>query len=169
MSTPPVLIRNGALLQASDAELLADDAPLPASGRVLLSLARWRSERDALRGHGERIGVALPNDADVLAVWPELQTLKLIALEFPKSADGRAYSQARLLRERCGYTGELRATGDVLRDQLQFMQRCGFDAFLLRADQDAAACLAAFHDFTSAYQRAADQLPNVWSQRRAGV
>lgn len=156
------LIRNVALL-ADDAPLLADDAALPA-GRALVSLARWKAERATLPV--DRIGVQVPNTEDIVELWPTLAGATLIALEFPKSADGRAFSQARLLRQRCGYRGELRAVGEVLRDQLQFMQRCGFDAYLLRADQNGEACLQAFADFGMAYQNAADTLPNVFALRR---
>jgi len=162
----PCLIRGG-LLHRDDAPLLADDDGLPVDGKVIVSLARWRAERDTLAAHG--VGVLIPNTEDVVSVYPELIGVRLIALDFPTTADGRAFSQARLLRERCAYTGELRATGAVARDQLQFMERCGFDAFLLRADQDAVACLAAFKDLTIAYQRAVDAtaMPNVLAMRRA--
>jgi uncharacterized protein (DUF934 family) len=76
----------------------------------------------------------------------------LVALNFPEFKDGRPYSSARELRQRWRYQGEIRAVGDVLRDQLFFMKRCGFDAFLLREDQNLDAALSAFHDFQDAYQ-----------------
>jgi len=90
----------------------------------------------------------------------------LIALEIPKMADGRAYSQARVLRERYAYRGEIRAQGDVLHDLLFNMARCGINAFELRADQDAQDCLRAFADFDLAYQQAADGVETVLQQRR---
>lgn len=160
------IVRDGQIL-ANDTLTLAEDAALPASGRILVSLARWRKENEALLGSACTIGVLIPNTEDVAGLWPELQHRPLIAVHFPAWSDGRAYSQARVLRERYGYLGEVRATGDVARDQLQFMQRCGINAFEIRADQDPALCLKSLHDFDVAYQQAADSLPNVWAARRA--
>ena len=135
---------------------VADDAEL-STGPVIVSLARWRQERTALLARGEPVGVRLPNTVNVADVAADLPMLALVALEFPQFADGRAYSQARLLRERYGYPGEIRATGDVLRDQLFFMTRSGFDAFELRADRRLEDALEAFDDFSESYQPAADQ------------
>lgn len=135
---------------------VADDAELPA-GPVIVSLARWQQERATLRQRGTLVGVRLLNTANVADLVDDLPALALITLEFPKFADGRAYSQARLLRERYGYQGEIRATGDVLRDQLFFMTRSGFDAFELRADRSLEDALEAFNDFSESYQPAADQ------------
>jgi uncharacterized protein (DUF934 family) len=108
---------------------LDDEAPVPADGMVLVSFARWREARAALLARRGPVGVALANTDPVEALASDVARLDLIALHFPKFSDGRAYSQARLLRGRMGYGGELRATGNVLRDQLPFMLRCGFDAF----------------------------------------
>jgi uncharacterized protein (DUF934 family) len=160
------LIRDGRIVD-NDVQTLAADHPLPATGRVLVDLARWRQQAGALRAASCEVGVILPNTEDVLALWPEIGDRTLLAVEFPKWADGRAFSQARLLRERLGFRGELRAVGDVARDQLQFMQRCGINAFELRADQDPQRCLEALHDFDLAYQRAADSLDTIWARRRA--
>lgn len=136
-------------------QTVADDEPLPA-GPVIVSLARWQAERAGLLAHGP-VGVRLKNGEPVAALADDLARLAVIVLEFPEFRDGRAYTQARLLRERYGYRGELRAVGDVLRDQLFFMQRCGFDAFALRADRDLEDALAAFGEFTVTYQPAADE------------
>lgn len=146
---------------------LADDAPLPAAGKVIVSLKRFRAERAALDGSGLAVGVRIANTEDVAALAQELAGQPLIALEIPKFGDGRAYSQARLLRERHGYRGEIRAQGDVLHDQLFHMSRCGINAFELRADQDPQDCLRAFGDYDVAYQRAADGMEAVWQKRRA--
>ncbi|MDG4553633.1 MAG: DUF934 domain-containing protein [Candidatus Competibacter sp.] len=129
----------------------------PPTGPLIVSLARWRRERAELLARGGPLGVRLPNTADVAELVADLALLDLVALEFPKFSDGRAYSQARLLRERHGYRGEIRAVGDVLRDQLFFMARCGFDAFEARADRGLEDALAAFDDFSASYQPAADQ------------
>jgi uncharacterized protein (DUF934 family) len=135
---------------------VADDAELP-TGPIIISFARWRQERATLRERGEPVGVRLPNTTDVAELVSDLPELALVALEFPKFVDGRAYSQARLLRERHGYQGEIRATGDVLRDQLFFMARSGFDAFELRRDRSLEDALEAFQEFSERYQPAADQ------------
>lgn len=155
------LIRNQQIVQ-DDFVTLADDAALPSSGKVIVSLARWQQEESALRTSGVTAGVRIPNTVDVAAVWTSLSDRPLIALEFPAFADGRAYSQARLLHDRYRFKGEIRATGAaVVRDQLHNMHRSGINAFALRADQDAKVCLTAFKDFTQAYQPGADALKPV--------
>ena len=135
---------------------VADGEPLP-EGPVIVSLARWKTEREALRVRPAEIGVRLKNDDTVADIVEDLSQFAVVALEFPVFKDGRALSQARLLRERYGYRGELRAMGDVLRDQLFFMQRCGFDAFELRPDRRLEDALEAFTEFTVTYQAAADE------------
>ncbi|GAC1630011.1 MAG: DUF934 domain-containing protein [Nevskia sp.] len=164
------LIRNGHIV-ADDYMLLADDAALPASGKLIVSLERWRRERESLLASGLAVGVKLPNTADIATVWPEIADRPLIELDFPGFADGRAYSQGRLLSERYQFTstlgGELRATGKVVvRDQFQFLVRCGFNSFELREGQDPAACLAAVREFTVQYQQAADAVTPIFVQRR---
>jgi uncharacterized protein (DUF934 family) len=108
---------------------LADDEPVPAEGPVLVNFARWREARAALLACRGPIGVALANTDPVETLTSDVCRIDLITLHFPKFSDGRAYTQARLLRGRMGYGGELRATGNVLQDQLHFMLRCGFDSF----------------------------------------
>jgi uncharacterized protein (DUF934 family) len=151
----PSVIKNRQIV-ADHWQPVTDDAELPA-GPVIVSLARWQQERTTLRDRSEPVGVRLPNTANIADLADDLSALALVALEFPKFADGRAYSQARLLRERYGYQGEIRATGDVLRDQLFFMTRSGFDAFEIRADRSLEDALEAFNDFSESYQPAADQ------------
>ena len=110
-------------------QTLADDAAVPAEGMVLVSFARWREARAALLARRGPVGIALANTDPVETLGADVAHLDLIALHFPKFSDGRAYSQARLLRGRLGYGGELRATGNVLQDQALFMLRCGFYSF----------------------------------------
>ena len=107
-------------------------AEIPASGAVIVSLDQWRAQRDALLARGTPLGIRLHSDQSPEAIADDVRRFELIALEFPKFRDGRAYSYARLLRERYGFKGELRAVGDVLMEQLFFMVRTGFDAFDLR-------------------------------------
>ena len=137
---------------------VADDAALPPQGAVIVSLTRWRQERQALLARPDKlVGLRLKNDAPVADIAADLPYFAVIALEFPTFKDGRALTQAHLLRERYGYRGELRAVGDVLRDQIFFMQRCGFDTFELRSDQSLEDALEAFGEFTVTYQPAVDE------------
>jgi len=136
------LIRNGQVVENRWSILPEDGGiSLPEEGGLLLPLARWLEEG----GNPRRAacGVWLKPQDDPAQLLPDLATLPVIALSFPVFTDGRAYSQARLLRQRHGFQGELRAIGDVLPDQLAAMARCGFNAFLLRADQSPAAAFAA--------------------------
>ena len=161
-----ILIRHQQI-QADNYTSLADDAALPASGAIIVTLERFRREREALAAPTLSVGVKLPNTVDVIAAWPELSDRPLIALDFPGFADGRAYSQARLLSERFRYAGELRATGKaVVRDQFEFMVRCGFNSFELRDGEDPAACLAAAREFSVKYQQASDAVRPIFVQRR---
>lgn len=160
-----LLIRDGAVV-ADDARTLADDEALPSSGRVIVSLERWTREQTPLQTAALQVGVRIPNTTDVLTLDDAVLKQALIALEFPAFGDGRAYSQAHLLRQRRQYRGEIRATGAaVVRDQIAGMARCGINAFALRADQDAQACLQAFKDFSLGYQPATDGQPLIFRRR----
>jgi uncharacterized protein (DUF934 family) len=134
-------------------------APLPAEGDLIVPLALWREQQAALLARRGRTGVWLEGWEDPAALFSSGSIPELIAVRFLAFTDGRGYSVARLLRERHGFRGELRAIGDVLRDTLFDLARCGFDAFALRADQDAQAALTAFDDFSEVYQAAADRGP----------
>ena len=104
------------------------DAPLPKTGDVIVSFARLLADFGKLSKRAGRLGVEFPNAERAEVLESFLPALSLIALPFPKFADGRAYSQARVIRQ-LGFTGELRAVGDVLPDQLAFMREVGFDVF----------------------------------------
>ncbi|MFM1896937.1 MAG: hypothetical protein RLZZ385_2011 [Pseudomonadota bacterium] len=117
----------------------------------------WRFHRQALDDHSGNIAVWFNVDEDVSALGADLHKMPLIGLNFPVFTDGRAYTSARELRENLGYQGEVRAIGDVLRDQMYYMHRCGINAFLPRHDQDLQDCLAAFDDFKNGYQASPDQ------------
>jgi uncharacterized protein (DUF934 family) len=119
---------------------------------LIVPLVLWQRRREALLARGGRLGLRLAPDEGPEAVAQDLACFALIALEFPEFTDGRGYSTARLLRERHGFEGELRAIGDVQRDQLLNLQRCGFDSFALRDDQDPVAALDAFKEFAVRYQ-----------------
>lgn len=139
--------------------------PLP-DGKIIVSLSRWKAERDdLLRRKNSGLGVQLEPEDHAADIADDLAHLETIALNFPVFRDGRAYSTARLLRERYGYGGELRAVGDVLRDQIFYMQRCGFDAFEVRADRDLDDALKAFDEFSVTYQPAFDEKRPIWKRR----
>jgi len=145
---------------------LEDDGDaVPSGADVLVSLARWRSDREALRARAGRVGLAVPGETSPEELAPELEGVALVAVTIPKFTDGRAYSLARLLRARFGYGGELRARGDVLRDQLFYLSRCGFDSFELKAGKDVSDALAAFRDFSLTYQPATDHDQPIWRRR----
>lgn len=146
------IIRNHELVEDTWQQV-SDDAPLPTGGDVIVSLARFRAEREALLSRqGGRLGVRISTEDQPEDIAGDLPGLALIAIEFPKYVDGRGYSLARLLRERHGFGGELRAVGDVLRDQLLYMKRCGFDAFALKPGKDAQGALQAFAELSVQYQ-----------------
>ena len=135
---------------------VADDAELPGDGAILVSAARFLEDADALSRRAGRTGVIWPNNRDVDDLVPYLGRLAVVALVFPTFRDGRAYSQARLLRERYNYRGELRATGQVLRDQFLFMLRAGFDAFEVKKEKDAEAFANTVKRYSVFYQPTGD-------------
>jgi uncharacterized protein (DUF934 family) len=149
------LVKNGKI--SGDAFIhIADDAEIPAGGAVLISAARFLADADALSRRLGKTGVIWPNNRDVDDLVPYLGRLAVVALVFPTFRDGRAYSQARLLRERHNYRGELRATGQVLRDQFVFMLRAGFDAFEVKKDSDAEAYVNTVKRYSVFYQPTGD-------------
>jgi uncharacterized protein (DUF934 family) len=135
---------------------VADDAELPGEGAILVSAARFLEHAETLLLRAGKTGVIWPNNRDVDDLVPWLSRLAAVALVFPTFRDGRAYSQARLLRERHGYKGELRATGQVLRDQFVFMLRAGFDAFEVKKESDAEAFAATVKRYSVFYQPTGD-------------
>ncbi len=135
---------------------VADDADLPGEGAILISAARFLEDPESLSAREPRTGVIWPNNRDLDDLVPWLGRLAAVALVFPTFRDGRAYSQARLLRERHGYKGELRATGQVLRDQFVFMLRAGFDAFEVKKQADAEAFAATVKRYSVFYQPTGD-------------
>ncbi|QJD58535.1 DUF934 domain-containing protein [Pseudomonas sp. gcc21] len=127
------------------------------SDDLLVPLPLWQEHSHALLARDGGLGVWLEADEEVELIADDLQHFQVIALNFPVFSDGRHYSSARLLRERYKYQGEVRAIGDVLRDQLFYMKRCGFDAFAVRADRDPYEALESLKDFSVTYQAATDE------------
>ena len=158
------LLKGGRRVDDPWRRLGADEA-IPASGAVLLPFARFQAERAALAGRADPVGVLLAPNEPPEAIAGDLDRLSLVALEFPKFTDGRAYSTARILRERYGWRGELRAVGDVELEHLAFMERCGFDAFELASSDPERDWQIAQADFSLWYQPAADRRPTVIERR----
>jgi uncharacterized protein (DUF934 family) len=149
------LVKSGKITTDSFVHV-ADDAALPEGGDVLLSAARFLQDPESILPRAGKIGVIWPNNRDVDDLVPHLDRLAVVALVFPTFRDGRAYSQARLLRERFHYRGELRATGQVLRDQFVFMMRAGFDAFDVKKQADAEAFAQTVKRYSVFYQPTGD-------------
>lgn len=135
---------------------LDDEEAIPATGAVIVTLTRYRADTQALLARGAPLGVRLKSSELAHEIGADAGQLGLIALEFQTFRDGRPYSTARLLRQRWGFVGELRAVGDVLRDQFLFMQRCGFDAFEVADEKAAEGWRKAMAEFSVFYQAAAD-------------
>ena len=143
----------------------AETVALPTTP-FLLPLAVWLARKEEILASKTPFGVWLESNEGPETLAGDLDHFNLIGVNFPKFADGRGYSTARLLRERYRYRGEIRAIGDVLQDQLFYMKRCGIDAFAVRADKDIEAALAGLRDFSETYQAAVDQ-PQPLFRRRA--
>lgn len=157
--------QNGRMVLANDAFTHVDDDHELATGEVILSLTRFQAEGDRLLSEGRQVGVRLQSDETVEALAYDLPRLAVVALAFPKFRDGRQYSNARILRERLGYRGEVRAVGDVLREQAGFMLRCGFDAFEPADGSGPAEWEAATQRYRHVYQRAADARAPAFVER----
>ena len=162
------LVRNGHVV-ADRFGRVADDAPLPADGAVLIPADRFLAHADELAARGGDVGVIWPNNRDVEQLAPHLGRLAMVALVFPAFKDGRAYSQARILRERLRFQGELRATGQVLRDQFLFMQRAGFDTFEVKKPADAEVFADVVKRYSVFYQPTGDGRTTVFRKRLARV
>lgn len=158
----PNIIKNNGVVQ-DDWQVWRDTESLPDQGKVIVPLALWQAEKAKLQALGD-VGVFLASDESPKLLGDDIALLPLIAVDFPKFADGRGFSYGRELREQHGFKGELRAIGDFMRDQLFFLKRCGFDAFALENTEleDAIASLA---DFDEVYQASIDQPTPLFRRR----
>jgi uncharacterized protein (DUF934 family) len=164
----PTRIRwlDGAAVEVEDPFThVGDDQEVP-PGDVIISLGRFQTEGDRLLSEGRKLGVRVLTDQAVEDLAYDLPRLSVVALEFAKFLDGRPYTSARLLRERYGFKGEVRAVGDVLREQVGFMVRCGIDAFEPADDSTAEQWTRAGHRYRHVYQRAADGRTPAFAERR---
>ena len=161
-----LIIRDGVIV-ADEWTLIraADDVYVsaPPVGNLILPLSVWNAQRSAINPN---IGVWIDGADDPAQLADSIDQLALIAVDFPKFTDGRGYSTGALLRSRYGFKGELRAIGDVLRDQLFYLRRAGFNAFKVRSDKDIHDALQALNDFSETYQGAVEQ-PLPLFKRRA--
>ncbi len=169
MSNVTYIIRDAAVV-ADDWTLIAaaeDGAAvgLP-TGKLIVPLNVWLAQTDALLERNQPFGVWLDSHQDPAELADAIDRFAVIAVNFPKFADGRGYSIAALLRSRYGFKGELRAIGDVLRDQLFYMKRVGFNAFAVRADKDIHDALKALKDYSVSYQGSIDQPAPLFKRRR---
>jgi len=161
---PRKIIRNREIVEDSFV-YVSDQAELPETGDIIVDVAAWEQLKDALEQHKGRVGVKVSGDAEPEDLPADLEKLDVIAIDFPVFRDGRGYSLARILRDRLGYDGELRATGDVLRDQMFYLHRCGFNAFEPRADRCIEEALRGLSDFSVTYQADANEKRPIYRRR----
>jgi uncharacterized protein (DUF934 family) len=154
------------VLRLSEGET-PESVDVPA-GKIIVPLKVWQAQREVLLAR-EDIGVWFASDERVEDLQNDVAQLPVIAVDFPKFGDGRGYSIAYRLRARLGYRGELRAIGDVLRDQLFYMQRAGFDAFAIRADKDIHEAVKSLSDFSLTYQASVDESQPLFRRVQRGV
>ena len=159
------LIKAGAFVPDTFTQI-ADDVALP-EGSVLVSLARFEKEREVLLARNTPVGVLLHADQSPEKLGEDVNRLSLVALDFPKFRDGRAFSWARMLRTRLGFTGEIRAVGDFLYDQISYQHRVGFDAWLVPDTFRLEEFTKALGEMTNVYQPSADGKKTI-RELRAG-
>jgi uncharacterized protein (DUF934 family) len=160
------LIRDGQLAETGWQHLPVDAESLP-DGDITVTLSYWKENRADLLEHVGRVGVRIEGGDDPAELADDLSSLPLVVLQIDALVDGRAYSHAYLLRKRLGYQGELRAVGDVHRDQLNFLGRCGINAFELPEGDDIQEALEAFKDYSIVYQPSADKEDLIFARRRS--
>lgn len=164
----PKLIKDAAIInddwQVLGLDHFEPDMTIP-EGKVIVPLELWQAQKQTLSTRNESLGVWLNSDQLVDELGSDCEDLAVVALHFPTFMDGRGFSAANLLRQRYGYTGEIRAFGNIIRDQMFYLKRCGVNSFSLADNIDLEAALDSLNDFTDSYQPAADQ-PLPLFQRR---
>ena len=157
----PTLIKDGQVAE-NDWAVIAKDCDLAealsnTSTKILLPMSLWQEQKSALQASGKTLGLWLDSDDDTYELDADALKLPLIALNFPVFMDGRSYSSAAILRERLGFEGELRAIGEILRDQLFYMKKCGINSFEISDSVKLEDALAAFNDFSNNYQSTSEE------------
>ena len=164
-----IRLQGGQFILADDRFTMVEDDVFVPQGDVIVSFARFQAEGEALLAQGRDVGVRVEPEQSVDDLAYDLPRIAVVALAFPKFRDGRAFSAARLLRERYGYGREIRAVGDVLRELADFMVRCGFDAFEPADGSTPEQWAAAAGRFRHVYQRAADGREPAFAERAGGL
>jgi uncharacterized protein (DUF934 family) len=159
----PNIIKDGAIV-ADTYQLVTEVGTLPAQD-IVVSLCVWQQQREAILAHPHKKAVLLKPDQHPEVLVDDVKQFDMIALDFPAFADGRGYSYAALLRQRFGFTGELRATGDVFKDNMFYLKRCGFNSFAVRADKDIHVALKGLNDFSETYQASVDENRPLYRRR----
>ena len=155
-----------AVVEKDSWQLVADDADIPATGDVIVGLSRFLDGVDALKDRAGQVGVRVDPKDELDGLVAHLADLSWLQVNFPKFADGRGFTKARLLKDRHGFAGELRAVGDVLSDQLLYMKRCGFDAFDLKDGKNTDNALSAMAAFSVRYQSDAEEPQPLYRRLR---
>ncbi|WP_417317391.1 DUF934 domain-containing protein [Emcibacter sp.] len=140
----------------------ADDLFL---GDIIVPLDIWKSDRESLSTRNGKLGIQLEPDQHPSEIAADLEKFDVIAINFPTFMDGRGYSHAKILRDRLGYKGEIRAVGDIMRDQLFYLQRCGFNAFEIKTGKNIEEEIKGLEDFSEVYQVSADQKVPLYRRR----
>jgi uncharacterized protein (DUF934 family) len=168
---PKLIDKQGQLL-ANDWVLVAKDATLEqaladTSQRLLVPMALWSAHKAELETSGREVSVWLDSNESASALIADLPALPFVALNFPVFTDGRSYSTAVALRTHHQYQGDIRAIGDVLRDQLFYMRRCGFTSFDLRDSVKLEDAQKALHDYATSYQATVEEPLPLFKRRQA--
>ena len=161
---PRKIIKNRAIVEDTF-RLVTDAAELSQDGDIIVDLPLWNEHKASLKNRAGKVGVQIPGDAEPDVIAADINDLDVVAIHFPVFRDGRGFSLARIIRDRLGFKGELRATGDVLRDQMFFMLRCGFDAFEPRTDRCIETALQGLNDFSVMYQADANEKRPIYHRR----
>jgi len=162
MPSNKLMIKDGQVIENTWA-LLTDEHATTTEPQSIIALNRYLESDDAKAS--KDVGVFLENDTDLVDIAKQLLDAPVIAINFPGFMDGRGFSLARLLRERYGYQGEIRAVGHVIRDQLTYLKRCGFSSFCFADDVDVNAALNSLNDFTEAYQTSVEITEPLFKRR----
>jgi uncharacterized protein (DUF934 family) len=160
----PQVLKNNCVAE-DNWTVLAEDADRLPKGDLLLSYSQWQTFADQIDSHDGDIGVIIEGNSEIEEIIEPLLDLPVIAINFPKFADGRGFSTARLIRERYNYSGEIRAVGGFIRDQLYLLSRCGFNAFKFDDANDLTASAKSLQDFSETYQVSADEENPLFRRR----
>lgn len=164
----PKLIKDNAIVDDSWTVLEVTDTPdsVDTNGaQIIVPLNVWQSQKEQLSTRKAEVGVWLDSHELADQLGDDAQGLAVIAVNFPGFMDGRGFTAARLLRERYNFQGELRAIGGIIRDQLFYLQRCGFNSFAMNESVDLEAAMASFSDFSESYQAACDEKLPLFRRR----